>query len=220
MFDDKPVDQPGQQVTFKVGEREYDVASAATKIAHADSHISTLEQELKTLRDQLSLTEAQKKAFESLANNQPTPAPAQTAPTPSVDVDSLLAQAEERVFKALSKQQQDAAAKINLEASTNAARAVFGDTYQQALLERGQALGMSKDDIMAFAATKPDAFKQLFNLNTAEPRGQVPPASTHYRAPNASDDPIKQAARALLDRNSSSRQRTEHIAALLKAATR
>lgn len=217
MFDNQPADQTGQPaVTFKVGDREYDPNTAAKKIEHADQHISTLEQELKTLRDQLALTEAQKKAFESLANNQPQPAPQPTAPSAGVDVDSLLAQAEERVFQSLTRKQQEAQAALNLQASTEAAKAVFGDSYQQALLEKGQALGMSKDDIMTFASSKPEAFKQLFGLSAQAPKGQVPPASTHYRSTNVSDDPIKSVARAVLDRNSSSRQRTDAIAALLK----
>lgn len=217
MFDNQPADQTGQPaVTFKVGDREYDPSTAAKKIEHADQHISTLETELKTLRDQLALTEAQKKALESLANNQPTPAQQPTAASPELDVDSLLAKAEERMFQSLTRKQQEAQAALNLQASTEAAKSVFGDSYQQALLEKGQTLGMSKEDIMAFASSKPEAFKLLFGLSAQQPKGQVPPSSTHYRSTNVSDDPIKSVARAVLDRNSTSRQRTDAIAALLK----
>lgn len=218
MFDNNtPADQPGTEVKFKVGDREYDVQTAATKIQHADTHISTLESELKTLRDQLALTEAQKKALEALASTPVTPAPAPTN-APVLDRDALLAEAEERIFSRLTQQQQEAVANTNLAASTAEAKRVYGDQYQQVLLARGAELGMDKNEIMRMASTKPEAFKSLFNLTTAQRPGQVPPSNTYHSRQAPTDDPIKLAARAAVDRTISSRQRTEAIALALKQA--
>lgn len=217
MFDNPtPADQPGTptDVKFKVGDREYDVQAAATKIQHADQHISTLESELKALRDQLALTEAQKKALEAMSVSTPPPAPAPTS-APAFDRDTLLAEAEQRVFDKLSRQQQEAVARANLEAATAEAKKVYGDSYQQVLLERGSELGMNKDEIMAFASAKPEAFKRLFNLTT-QARTNVPPSSSYRPATTATDDPIKLAARAAIDPKISGRARTEAIALALK----
>jgi vacuolar-type H+-ATPase subunit I/STV1 len=219
MFDNNaPADQTGTtpEVKFKVGDREYDVQSAATKIQHADTHISTLESELKALRDQLALTEAQKKALEALSSQpQHSPAPAPTS-APALDKDALLAEAEQRVFDTLNKRQQEALAKQNLEAATAEAKKVYGDSYQQVLLERGAELGMDKNEIMAFAQSKPEAFKRLFNLSGTQARPQVPPSSSYRPSTTDITDPIKLAAKAAVDRNASSRQRTEAIALALK----
>ena len=219
MFDNNtPADQPGAtqpELKFKVGDREYDIQSATTKIQHADSHIGSLESELKTLRDQLALTEAQKKALEALASTPVTPAPAPTT-APVLDRDALLAEAEQRIFSRLTQQQQDAAASANLAAATEEARKVYGDQYQQVLLSRGAELGMNKEEIMKFASTKPEAFKSLFNLSGTQRPGQVPPSNSYRPAQAYTDDPIKLAAKAAVDRNISSRQRTEAIAFALK----
>jgi hypothetical protein len=220
MFDNtQPADQTGTpEVKFKVGDREYDVQTAATKIQHADTHISTLESELKSLREQLALTEAQKKAFEAMSSQPPVPpAPAQTNAF-ALDRDAFLAEAEQRVFDKLSRQQQDAIARSNLEAATAEAKRVYGDSYQQVLLERGGELGMSKEEIMSFAAAKPEAFKRLFNLSSTPQRGQMPPSSSYRPAASDLNDPIKTAALTAIDRKASGRQRTEAIALALKQA--
>lgn len=221
MFDNNqpPADQSGApqpDVKFKVGDREYDTASAAVKIEHADKHISTLEQELKALRDQLTLTEAQKKALEALSHTPPATPPAPTSQAPAIDVDDLLAKAEQRVFDTMSRQQQVALATKNLSEATAVAKQVFGDGYQQELLKRGSELGMNQEDIVQFASTKPDAFKRLFGLNTApNPAGPAPASSYSYR-PNVADTPVSKAVQALRDPKATGRQRTDAVAQALQ----
>lgn len=223
MFDNNqpPADQPGvvqPELRFKVGDREYDPATAAVKIEHADKHISTLEQELKALREQLTLTEAQKKALEALSHTPPATPPAPTGQAPAIDVEDLLAKAEQRVYESLTRKQQDELASKNLNEATELAKTVLGDAYQQELLKRGAELGMSKDDITAFASTKPEAFKRLFGLAQQLPKGSPVPASQYNYKPSPSDDLITVAAKASLDRKASNRQRTEAIAAALANA--
>lgn len=221
MFDNNqpPADQSGapqSSVVFKVGDREYDPATAAVKIEHADKHISTLEQELKTLREQLSLTEAQKKALEALSHTPPATPPAPTSQAPAFDMDDLLAKAEQRVFDTLSKQQQAALAEKYLAESTSVAKQVFGDNYQQELLKRGSELGMDQKDIVQFASTKPDAFKRLFGLNTAPNPANPAPASSYSYRQAAADTPVSKAVQTLRDSKATGRQRTDAIAEALR----
>jgi hypothetical protein len=223
MFDPvQPADQSGAQPTeikFKVGDREYDASAAAQKITHADQHISTLEQELATLRNQLALTEAQKTAREALAAQQP-PAPiAQPTAANALDQTAQLeALAEERAFKALTRWQQEALAKANLDASTEAAKAVHGESYQQKLEQAGKELGMSKDDIVQMAQTKPEAFKRLFSLAPTAPKTSPLPTSSYSAHHVPTGDPIKDVAKLIVSRGASSRDRTQAIAQLLNAA--
>lgn len=221
MFDSTqpPADQSGApqpNVLFKVGDREYDPSSAAVKIEHADKHISTLQEELKALREQLTLTEAQKKALEALSHTPPSTPPAPTSQGPAFDMDDLLAKAEQRVFDTLSRQQQQALADRNLQEATEIAKQLFGDSYQQELLKRGSELGMNQTDIVQFASTKPDAFKRLFGLNsTPNPAGPAPASSYSYRG-SASDTPVSKAVQALRDHKATGRQRTDAIAEALR----
>ena len=133
MFDTNtpPADNAGTaqpEVKFKVGDREYGINDAVTKIEHADKHISTLEEELRTLREQLSLTEAQKKALEALSHTPPASPPAPTSQGPALDVEDLLAKAEQRLFDTLSRKQQEDLASKNLADSTAAAKQLLGES--------------------------------------------------------------------------------------------
>lgn len=221
MFDNTtPADQTGSQpvVTFKVGDREYDPTTAATKIEHADKHISTLEAELQALREKQALTEAQLRAREALSQNTPTQQPAPTSQAQVVNVDDILAQAEERVYASLTRKQQEATAAANLAQATAVAQEVFGPTYQQELIKRGEELGMDKEDIQKFASTKPEAFKRLFGLTSQAPKGNVAPVSSFSTRQGLPETPIQVAARALRDPKASGRERTAAIAAALAQA--
>lgn len=55
---DQGNEQPTDQLTFKVGDREYDVNAAATKIENADNHISKLEAENAEFRERMASLEA------------------------------------------------------------------------------------------------------------------------------------------------------------------
>lgn len=223
MFDPAtPVDQTGtqpQELKFKVGDREYDASTASTKIAHADQHISTLEQELATFRERLALTEAQLKAKDALATQQaPAPVSQPTAVPAQDQTAQLEALAEERAFQALTRWQQEALAKANLDASTQAAIAIHGDSYQQKLEQTGKELGMSKDDIVQMAKTKPEAFKKLFSLTPTVQKPNPVPASSYSAHHVPTGDPIKDAAKLIVSRGTSSRERTQAIELALKQA--
>lgn len=55
---DQGDEQTTDQLTFKVGDREYDVNAAATKIENADNHISKLESENAEFRERMASLEA------------------------------------------------------------------------------------------------------------------------------------------------------------------
>jgi hypothetical protein len=222
MFDTAaPADQSGtpQEIKFKVGDREYDATTASTKIAHADQHISTLEEELASYRKKLALTEAQLKAKDALAAQQATVPVLPTTSAPAPDQTAQLeALAEERAFQALTRWQQEALAKANLDASTQAAIAIHGDSYQQKLEQAGKEFGMSKEDIVLMAKTKPEAFKRLFNLTTTEVKPNPAPVSSYSAQHVPTGDPIKDAAKLIVSRGTSNRERTQAIELALKQA--
>lgn len=201
-----------------LGERKYDKEAAATKIQHADKHISTLEQELADLRKQLELKTAQEEAKKAMSQAQ-----TQTSTQPAVqnttetgkDGTDLLSQVEQ----ILQQRESVATKQTNLAKATEAAKAVYGDAYQQKLEETGRELGMSKADIVELASTKPQAFSRLFGLNTQAPAAKPSVTSTVTVSTNGSDDPFKSVAKTVLS-SSSAKERTSAIAALLAQAKR
>lgn len=202
-----------------VGERKYDKEAAVTKITHADTHISKLEQELADLRQKLELTSAQEEARKAMeqVKTQSSPAPAvqNTTETTKADGNELLSQVE----LILQRRDSENTKKTNLSAATEAAKAVYGETYQQRLEETGKSLGMSKADIVELASNKPQAFKQLFGLNSTTP-GTKPSATSTVTIPSSTnDDPYKSVAKVVLG-SSSARERTSAIAALLAQANK
>jgi len=201
-----------------LGERKYDKEAAATKIQHADKHISTLEQELADLRKQLELKTAQEEAKKAMSQAQ-----TQTSTQPAVqnttetgkDGTDLLSQVEQ----ILQQRESVATKQTNLAKATEAAKTVYGDAYRQKLEETGRELGMSKADIVELASTKPQAFSRLFGLNTQAPAAKPSVTSTVTVSTNGSDDPFKSVAKTVLS-SSSAKERTSAIAALLAQAKR
>lgn len=99
------------QLTFKVGDREYNAESASTKIANGDAHIAKIEAENAELRAKLesaaSAEEIDAKIQAALKLNaekqegQPTPAPQ------AIDVDKLSQDAVQRMDQLLAQREQE-----------------------------------------------------------------------------------------------------------------
>lgn len=216
----KPVEQvtAPQEDWLVIGERKFDKNAAATKITHADNHISKLEQELQDLRSKLELKQAQeeaKLAMSTQTQSSPTPVVQNTTETSKDGGTELLSQVEQ----ILQKREQEASMKSNLQVATEAARSVYGDAYQQKLEETGKALGLSKADIVELASSKPQAFKQLFGLNIQTPQPKPFATSTVTVQSSSTDDPYRTTAKLVLN-SASAKERTSAIAALLATATK
>lgn len=213
--------QPVQQEDWLViGERKYDKEAAVTKITHADQHISKLEQELLDLRQKLELSTAQEEARKAMSQVQtqssPAPAVQNTTETSKDDGTELLSKVEQ----ILQQRESEATKRTNLAQATEAAKAVYGDAYQQKLEETGKSLGMSKADIVEMASSKPQAFSKLFGLTGQAPAPKPSATSTvTVQSSSNSDDPIKSVAKTVLN-SASAKERTSAIAALLAQATK
>lgn len=220
----EPVEQQTEQSTVQedwlvIGDRKYDKDAAVTKITHADSHISKLEQELAELRREKELLSAQQEARQAMSQLQtqsnPTPAVQNTTETGKDDGNDL----ESRVEQILRQRESQTVKQTNLNQSTEAAKAVYGEAYQAKLEELGKGLGMSKADIVELASSKPQAFKHLFGLNTNAPAPKPSATSTVTMPSSSNDDPFKSVAKTVLS-SSSAKERTSAIAALLAQANK
>ena len=217
MFDPENTNtnQPSD-LKFKVGDREYDVNAAVNKIQHADQHISTLEKELEELRAKLALTEEQRKAQEALNKPQPPTPPVTTTTVDPVEIEARVRLlAEQAALNALSQSQQSSVMDTNLRECTEAAKQMYGDSYQQVLRTKGATLGYTEAEIVELAKSKPAAFRSIFGI-TVQPKASTQFGSSYTVPNNPQEDPLRQVAKTILGKGSSNRDRTAAIAALLK----
>lgn len=219
---DEATTAPVQEDWLVVGERKYDKEAAVTKITHADNHIANLEKELAEARKLIELTKAQKEAKEAMFNSQTTQSSQAPIVQPTADsangsqTPELLSQVEQ-ILLAREQEQKKVS---NLEASVQAAKAVYGDAYQQKLEEIGSSLGLSKADIKELASSKPQVFRASFGLaaNATAPKPSATSTVT-IASQQQGDDPYKNVAKAIIN-GTSSQERTKAIAALLNSANR
>lgn len=166
-------DQPDQKVTFKVGDREYDAEAAAKKISSADDFIEKLLQEKRDVEAQLE--EARKQAtgqtkldeaLELMRKQQAVSTEQPSQETPAVDQSALMEMvrklAQEEAKSTYETESQRITRERNEQASLQAAKERYGDSFGNILLERGQHLGMTKEEVQELAGTKPEMFKELF----------------------------------------------------------
>lgn len=160
-------EQQADQLTFKVGDREYDVDAAAKKISSADEHISRLEQENAEFRKKLesALTEDQleaklQEALQKL-NKASSPESRSNEATTSFDPEKLsqtareaaLSAIEEREKERLQKEQQ-ATAEATFRQTFDTLASVYGkegitSALEEAGIEVDVADRMARDPVQA-----------------------------------------------------------------------
>lgn len=152
-----------QNITNSEGVPKYTSPEEALKgAAHAQTHISTLEQENATLKEE-------KDKMEDLLKNlqQPvqTPAPTSAVASPAdpaaLDVETLFEQFSQRLT---AKQQAEIEA-FNQKHAIESAQKAFGDKTESVLRAKADELGMTTDELLKLAATKPKAFNTLVGLS-------------------------------------------------------
>lgn len=175
----------GAAPLFTVGDRSYDAESAQKKILNADTHISTIEQDNQSLKQQLADAQAKldqaTKLDEALAklqgNQMQTPTPNSDSPAP-MDIEALktalLKEAQDAAVNSVSSYRQQEIADVNSKDSISAAQRMFGSDYETKLREKGASLGLDDTAIVSMAKSNPALFKQTFGLN-GKPRVQVNP---------------------------------------------
>lgn len=203
---------PDQGVLFQVGDRQYDVTSAATKIQHADEHIARLESELKALREQASKLDKIDKLEELLMQKPSTPEPVvqpqSAAPQAQFDEDAML----QKVLAMLDSKSQEKVYQENESKAVQAARAKYGDSWQSKLKEIGTELQMSTDMITNLARTSPTAFSKMFGLSQEAGKGIPSPDSSVHIKPE--QQPVR--VSEILLKSGSARSRTDFVADALK----
>lgn len=150
----------------------------------------SLEEQVQELKAQLNQSLKLEDALAKLQTkeeptvNTDTSTPNET--TPQLDIEQLKA---ELLSAVESKQTESALAtqhSNNQQESIEAAKAVYGESYETKLREQAQALGMSDADIIQEAQTNPVKFKTLFGLNRTSTHNSMP--SSSYTIPPESKE--------------------------------
>lgn len=134
--------------------------------SHAQSHIKTIEDENKTLRDQiaklsrdLEMSTQFEDLLEGLANPTKPNTSEQTAP--QLDKNALLTELKQDIFNELTKAQQMNLQQENLNTSISYARQKFGDEYEDSLLKVAETLSLDTNYLEELAKTSPKAFQTM-----------------------------------------------------------
>jgi hypothetical protein len=164
-------------VVFEAGGRKYTKADLLKKITHADSHIESL---TKRLDDQASILdranaalEKQITAAELLKKAGSTPPAIQQEAEP-VSNQHIAPTAEEITAAVLSKIDQGRrAAELdsNWTSVTSALTRAYGDRVNQVVQQTAQEAGLTMDEAVSMARSKPQVFLKLFP--DATPRKQM-----------------------------------------------
>jgi hypothetical protein len=183
------------QLTFNVGERTFDAAQAVTKIENADAHIATLEAENAALKAKDAQSTSIDEALSQLREQNATPQNVQpTIDTPTVSEEQIGAIASKQIADYLAAQQvtNNAQAAEDLATRTyqetgEALKVIYGDKTDEAMAQKAEALGMSKNDLYNMAKSPSTAamLKQIMTPTSAP--NQASPSNgfntAHHVAP-------------------------------------
>jgi len=172
MFEEnKPEDQSGDKgenresnsensTLFVVGEREYDLNSAKTKIENADTHIKKIEEENADLRGKLEKAKSVEDVLEAMNKNR-QPAQDQTNPVNTDDLTSLVERTLENTLR-------KSTAKQNLNEVESEMKKAFGDKAEEVYKSKAQQLGFSAKTMQEMASQSPQGFMALFKEQPSE----------------------------------------------------
>lgn len=148
--------EQADQPLFEIGDRQYTLEAAKTKISAADEHISQIEQENAEMREKLSkaatLDEVLQQ-FKQQANGNEQGTPAEFTKD---DIAKL-------VQEAVSESSQNERLTNNLSKSQTLMKDKFGEGYTNIMKERGETLGLGPETMRDLAQRSPDAFMKLFD---------------------------------------------------------
>jgi len=206
-FTDQDQGQPNaaDQLTFKVGEREFNADSAATKIGAADEHIGRIEQENATHMARIAELEAQVSqstklddALSQLRTQQANTQESQATPdTNGVSEEQIGAIATKQMEQLLADRQvasqQQAAADLSertFRETGEQLSAVFGDKVDEAMATKAKELGISTEAIFGMAKNPTTAKMLLESMKVDVPASQATPSgsynttASHHQAPD------------------------------------
>lgn len=201
---DQGTEQPTDQLTFKVGEREFNAEQAAIKINAADEHIKRIEEENANFKAQLASTAAQleqstkiDEALAKLNNQQQSQESQANTGTPAVSEEQIGAIASRQIQEYIVAEQAKAqeAQAVQLAQSTfqetgEKLVSMYGDKVDEVVKEKAVELGVPEASLYEMAKS-PDTAKLLLqtlgtskSANSAAPSGSFNTSSIPHGAPD------------------------------------
>lgn len=178
-------DSQGKERLFtSVEEAQKSWQSSQDFIKDKVSETKTMEARIQELEAQLNQSKKLEDALAELKSKEETPVTENTNPqttesTPQLDVEQIKAQLLEEVMGTLSKTQQAEVYGKNQAESIEAAKSVYGDSYEEKLRETAQELGMSDEEVIKEAQSNPKRFKKLFGLEKQQSKTYAPSGSVN-----------------------------------------
>lgn len=193
-FDQKP-EQTTDQLTFSVGDRQYDAEGAINKIENADNHIKTIETENQGYKDRVAALEAQvaqsTKIDDALAklNQQQSQESQPTEVTASVSEEQIGASVAQQMEDYLAKQRATEAQQSAQTLSENTFRetgqaltAIYGDKTDEAMANKAKDLGISSQAIFDMAKNPATAKMLLESMKVGTSAAQAAPSGSYNTA--------------------------------------
>jgi len=191
---DQGKEQPTDQLTFKVGEREFNVESATTKIEASDSHINTIEQENADIKARLAAAEEQltnaTKLDDALAQlkanqTQETQNIQATPETTGVSEEQIGAIATKQIEDYLAAQQAEQRQQSlkALEDTTyletgKALEKIYGDKTNEAMASKAADLGITLNELYGMAKNPATAKILIESMVGVVPSSQSAPSGS------------------------------------------
>lgn len=151
------------------GKKYSSLEDALKSIPHAQKHISTLEQENKTYKEQIEKVQSMEELLKQMQAQQMTKDEHTTPQVENEGADDLLnklsSQLDSLLEQKLSLKQQETVHKQNAQAVTSAFKEAYGDKAEQVYKGLSEETGMSIDALNQIAATSPKALLKLAGLS-------------------------------------------------------
>jgi hypothetical protein len=179
----KGVDSQGKERLFtNTEEAQQSWQSAQNFIKDTVADKKSLESRIQELEAQLNQSTKLDDALKQLNTKEESPVNEEqtqqaTETTPQLDVDQLTQQITESILGKLTSDQQKEVFGKNEQESISAAKAVYGDSFEEKLRQSAKDLGMSDADILKEAQSNPKRFKKLFNLDRQQKTNYTPNGS-------------------------------------------
>ena len=184
------IDSQGKERLFTdVEDAQKSWQSSQDFIKNTVTENKSLEARIQELEAQLNQSTKLDEALAQLQTKEETPVTEQqsqqtTESTPQLDVEQIEAQLFDKLMGKLTQEQQKEVFAKNQQESIEAAKAVFGEAYEDKLRSVAQDMGMSDTDIIQEAQSNPKRFKKLFGLERQQSTNFVPNSSTSVPAKN------------------------------------
>lgn len=151
------------------GKKYATVEKALEALAHAQTHIATIEQDNRTLREKVEGAMSVEKVYETVQELLSKERPTGAAPLDEASIASVL-------DRKLTEREQNARRAANVESVKQALAGKFGDKASEQFRAKAEELGLSVQTLNELAATSPKAALEYFGVKPNSVPGR--PSST------------------------------------------